>query len=153
MVCVTHLIHLKFEFWHEKQKNKVPTYNSNNKNWNKEKSLSEGLREVHFHTLHTSNMRTRESSVTIQLRASLSTVFVVFCYGGATMFSAIIDLSFRVQTAVRAPICLSVSGIHGGEGWRLERRQRSPWNAARSDVRRWPSQQAGTIYICIQHVE
>jgi len=52
----------------------------------------------------------------IQLRASLSTVFVVFCYGGETVFSAITDLSVRVQTTARAPICLSVSGIHGEEG-------------------------------------
>ena len=79
-------------------------------------SLSEGLREVRFHTLHTSNLRMRESSVTIQLHASLSTVFVVFCYRGPMVFSAITNLSFGVQTAVRAPICLSVSGIHGGEG-------------------------------------
>jgi len=58
----------------------------------------------------------RENSVTIQLHASLSTVSLVFCYGGATVFSVITDLSVEVQTVARAPICLSVSGIHGGEG-------------------------------------
>ena len=40
-----------------------------------------------FYTLHKlSNLRKRENSVTIQLCASLSTVFVVFCYGGARCF-------------------------------------------------------------------
>ena len=43
-------------------------------------------------------------------------VLVVFCYGGATVFSAITDLSVGVQTAARAHICLSVSGIHDVEG-------------------------------------
>ena len=41
-----------------------------------------------------------------------------------------------MQTAARAPICLSVSGIHGRKGWRLEQRQRSPWYATRSYERK-----------------
>ena len=32
------------------------------------------------------------------------------------MFSAITDLSVGVQTAAMTPICLSISGIHGGKG-------------------------------------
>jgi len=35
------------------------------------------------------------------------------------MFSASTNLSVRVQTAARAPFVLSVSSIHGGEGWRF----------------------------------
>jgi len=35
------------------------------------------------------------------------------------VFSASTDLSVGVQTAARAPFVLSVSGTHGGEGWRF----------------------------------
>jgi len=35
------------------------------------------------------------------------------------VFPASTDLSVGEQTAARAPFVLSVSGIHGGEGWRF----------------------------------
>jgi len=35
------------------------------------------------------------------------------------VFPASTDLSVGVQTAAMAPFVLSVSGIHGGEGWRF----------------------------------
>jgi len=35
------------------------------------------------------------------------------------VFSASTDLSVGVQTAARAPFVLSISGIHGSEGWRF----------------------------------
>ena len=74
------------------------------------------LSHLRLHTVRASDLRTREKLVrnqlrtfkTLLLRCSDTEVHDVYYHT---------NLSVGVQTAVRAPFVLSVSGIHGGEGW------------------------------------
>jgi len=76
------------------------------------------LSHLRLHTVRASDLRTREKLVrnllrtfrTLLLRCFDTEVHSVYCHT---------DLSVGVQTTARAPFVLSVSGIHGGEGWRF----------------------------------